>query len=75
VLGVLVTVPLTFLLNHSGITYSGGIAAEPIPLAIAYVPVTYAITMALLSLMAVAAAILPANRAARMNIPDALGHL
>ena len=44
------------------------------PLTVAVVPWTYALCVAVLCGLAVAAALFPARRAARMKLPDALGH-
>jgi putative ABC transport system permease protein len=73
--GALVTGVLAMLINRAGLTYKGGMLAESIPLTIAVLPGTYALCVAVLCLLAVIAAIIPARRAARTKIPDALGHL
>jgi putative ABC transport system permease protein len=73
--GALVAVTLASLVNRAGITYKGGMLAEAIPLTIDLVPATYVTCVGVLCGLAVLAALLPARRAARMKIPDALGHL
>jgi ABC-type lipoprotein release transport system permease subunit len=61
--------------HHAGITYKAGMLAEPIPLTISTNPVTYVATGALLVGLAAVAALIPARRAAAMNIPNALAHI
>lgn len=70
--GILVTVVLAALINGAGITYKGGLLAEAIPLTIAVTPGLYIRSVVMLCLLAVLAAVIPARRAARMKIPDAL---
>lgn len=72
--GILVTVVLATFVNRAGITYKGGLLAEAIPLSIAITPGLYVRSAITLCLLAVIAALIPARRAARMKIPDALGH-
>jgi putative ABC transport system permease protein len=71
--GVLITVVLAALVNRAGITYKGGLLAEAIPLTIAVTPGLYMRSVVMLCVLAVIAAVIPARRAARMKIPDALG--
>lgn len=75
VAGALLTLFATVALRHSGITYNAGVMAEAVPLGISVLPGVYLFATAFLSLVAVAAAIVPARRAARLAIPDALGHV
>jgi putative ABC transport system permease protein len=72
--GLAVTVALTWLLNHSGITYKAGVLTESIPLTIAWLPRAWIVAALFLSGVAAAAALFAARRAVRMKIPDALGH-
>lgn len=72
--GLAATVVLTAAANGSGITYNAGILAQPIPLAVRYVPLTWAQAAAFLAAIAALAAIVPARRAAWTRIPDALTH-
>lgn len=74
VLGLVVTVGLTALINAAGITYRAGIMSEAIPLTVGYSAGAYAFATLFLGAVAVFAAWFPARRAARMTIPDALGH-
>jgi putative ABC transport system permease protein len=71
-LGLLVTLVVTHGLTAAGLTYNAGVMAEPIRLGIAYVPATYLSTAAYLAVLAGIAGLLPARRAARRPIPDAL---
>jgi putative ABC transport system permease protein len=72
--GLVLTVVFSFAIDHAGITYDGGVSADPIPLRIAFVPGTYLQAAVFLCAIAVVATLLPARRAAAMRIPDALGH-
>jgi putative ABC transport system permease protein len=73
-IGLAATLGLTAAANGSGITYNAGLFAQPIPLAVRYVPRTWAEAAALLAAIAALAALVPARRAARTRIPDALTH-
>jgi putative ABC transport system permease protein len=73
-LGFAATWVLTRTINAAQISYSGGMAATPIPLTVSLVPAACVFAVVFLSLVAVLAALLPARRAARLGIPDALGH-
>ncbi len=73
-IGLAATVVLTAAANASGVTYSAGLFAQPIPLAVRYLPGTWAAAAALLSAIAATAAVLPARAAARIRIPEALTH-
>lgn len=72
--GLGATVALTQLINRAHFSYDGGVAATPIPLSVSLVPGACAFAVLFLSGVAVLAALLPARRAARLAIPDALGH-
>jgi putative ABC transport system permease protein len=73
--GLALVLPLVWAIGALGIRYKAGILAEPIRLTIAYDPMTYAGAAAILAAACVLAAFLPARRASRMKIPDALGHV
>lgn len=75
VVGALSTAVLSFAFNHSGISYKAGVATDPIPLGIAFVPSVWLSAVLFLSTVAMFAAFLPARRAARLSIPEALGHV
>jgi putative ABC transport system permease protein len=75
VVGAGATLALTFTVNHLGVTYKAGILANAIPLAVRVVPGAYAFAVVFLSSVAMVAAVVPARRAARMVIPEALGHV
>jgi putative ABC transport system permease protein len=72
--GLIATWLLIQIVNGAGLSYSGGVAATPIPLTVSLVPSACLFALVFLSSVAMAAAILPARRAARLSIPDALGH-
>jgi putative ABC transport system permease protein len=72
--GLLLTLAIGGLINGAGVTYNGGLLAAPIPLAVAIDPANCLRAAAFLVAVAVFAAWLPARRAARRKIPDALAY-
>jgi putative ABC transport system permease protein len=74
-IGLAVALGVTALVNAAGVTYDAGLMAQPFPLHLEYVPGTYVAAAAFLSAVAAVAAVLPARRAARARIPDALTHV
>lgn len=74
-IGLAVTVAVTALVNAAGVTYDAGIMAQPFPLHVDYGPRTWAAAAAFLAAVAALAAVVPARRAARTRIPDALTHV
>jgi len=74
-IGLAVTVATVAALNASGITYSAGLMAQPMTLGVSYLPATWAGAAVFLAVVAAAAAVVPARRAARSRIPDALSHV
>jgi putative ABC transport system permease protein len=74
-LGLVATWLVTRLVNAAHVSYDGGIAATPIPLTVSVVPAACAFAVLFLSGVAILAALMPARRAARISIPDALGHV
>jgi putative ABC transport system permease protein len=75
VVGLGVTLALTWGINQSGVTYKAGVLSESIRLSVAVVPSAYVFATLFLSGVAMLAALLPASRGARMNITEALGHI
>lgn len=73
-IGLVATAGLIALINGAGLSYSGGVAATPIPLTVSLVPAACLFALVFLSGVAMLAAVMPARRAARLSIPDALGH-
>ncbi len=73
--GLAATWGLTRLINAAHVSYDGGVAATPIPLTVSLVPAACLFAVVFLSGVAMLAALLPARRAARLGIPDALGHV
>jgi putative ABC transport system permease protein len=73
--GLVATALLIQAINGAGLSYNGGVAATPIPLTVSLVPAACVFALVFLSGVAMLAAILPARRAARLSIPDALGHV
>jgi len=72
--GLAVTLVVTAAVNGAGVTYKAGLLSEPIPLRIAVDPRSWILTAGFLVAVAVLAALLPARRAARARIPDALAY-
>jgi len=74
-IGLAVTLAVTAAVNASGMTYNAGLAAQPMALGVRYLPATWAGATLFLAAVAAAAAVVPARRAARSRIPDALSHV
>ena len=74
-LGLALTLVAIRAVNGAGVTYNAGLLAQPIALGVRYLPATWAAAAGFLSAMAAAAAVLPARRASRTRIPDALSHV
>jgi putative ABC transport system permease protein len=77
VLGILTSLLLAYLINHAGLTWLPPGRVERVPLAVRVWGETPLIAGTALGLMIVAmlSALWPANRAAKMNIVDALRHV
>lgn len=77
VLGVLIALLLAYLINHAGLTWLPPGRVEPVPLSVRVWGETRLICGTAIGLMTVAilSALWPANRAAKMNIVDALRHV
>jgi putative ABC transport system permease protein len=76
-LGVAIAFAAAYLVNHSGLTWTPPSQAQPVPLKL-YLFGAWGMIGAmwgLLIVLAAAAALLPANRAARLQIVDALRHV
>ena len=74
-IGFVVTVAATAAANGSGITYKMGLLAQPVRLGVRYLPLTWLGAAAFLSLAGALAAVVPARRAVKARIPDALTHV
>jgi putative ABC transport system permease protein len=72
--GLLLTLGITGLINGARVTYNAGLMANPLPLGVEVDPASYLRSAAFLVAIAVFAAWLPARRAARRKIPDALAY-
>jgi putative ABC transport system permease protein len=66
---------ITLLVNRARVMYDAGLMSMPIALKIGWRPDTYVASALLLAVLAGAAAVLPARRAASRRIPDALSHV
>jgi putative ABC transport system permease protein len=73
--GLVATLLLSVFLSSLGLSYSTGISSGPVPLVIHLVPGTYAWVAVTLCGVSTCAALIPALRAARMPVADALGHV
>lgn len=73
-IGLGVTLAITAAVNGAGVTYNAGLASEPLPLGIAMDPASWVSAAVFLAAVGMAAAVLPARRAAGLAIPDALAH-
>jgi putative ABC transport system permease protein len=73
--GLIATLLVTALVNHSGITYKGGLLSLPIALRIGFDLQAYAVAFCFLTAVAMLAALAPARGAARRAIPEALAHV
>ncbi len=61
-------------INLADLSYSAGLTSQPIPLTVSLRPDVVIVASVFLVIVAVAASFLPARRAARLAIADALGH-
>ncbi len=74
-LGVVLSVALGSAIYFAHITYTPPASSSAVPLSLAILPATQALTLILLSLVSMIAACWPARRAAHIEIVDALGHV
>ncbi|MBV8633592.1 MAG: ABC transporter permease [Burkholderiaceae bacterium] len=76
-LGVLIALGIAYAINHAGLTWLPPGRVEPVPLTVRVWGETRLITGTAIGLAVVAilSAFLPASRAAKMNIVDALRHV
>jgi putative ABC transport system permease protein len=76
-LGVLIALGIAYTINHAGLTWLPPGRVEPVPLTVRVWGETRLIVGTAIGLMVVAilSAFLPASRAAKMNIVDALRHV
>jgi putative ABC transport system permease protein len=73
-IGIVLHTCVWVLINAIKPTYTYPGSSTPVPLEISFVPVTLLGLMCCLTALSLIAAILPAKRAARQNIVNALGH-
>jgi putative ABC transport system permease protein len=73
--GAALAMGVTALVNGADLSYSAGLTSMPTPLKIGIRPDTYLVAAAFLAVVAALAAVVPARRAARSRIPDALAHV
>lgn len=74
-LGALLTLLLGGVINGGGFSYTPPSSSSPVPLTVAIMPSQLLGLLLLLSAVAMLAACLPARRAAKLEIVDALGHV
>jgi len=75
--GVVLGIAVTYLLNHANIQYTPPGNANPVPLTLLTHGMggLFTTIWIVLVIMATLASIIPANRAARMKVVDALRHV
>lgn len=74
-LGVVLSLVALALIHAGHLSYTPPASSSPVPLTIAFLPGMLALTFAFLALIATLAACWPAQRAARLEIVDALRHV
>ncbi len=72
--GVLVTLLVCFVINHSGIRYKAGMLSVPIFLTVGINPVIWALNTVWLTMLAALTAWFSSRKAAKMVVADALRH-
>jgi putative ABC transport system permease protein len=75
VVGLILTLGIATAVNFAGVMYKGGVASEPIPLRMQYLPGVYLTSAIFLCVISLFAAVIPARNAAKQSIPDSLGHV
>jgi putative ABC transport system permease protein len=75
IFGVVLNVAAWFVIKQISPTYIPPGSSSPVPLIVNLVPQAMAMFAVILMLLSLMAAILPARRAARQNVVDALGHV
>ena len=75
VIGLIVTVVLTFTIDNLGITYRAGILAVPINLKVRYSVFAWILSATVLAVLATGTAWFCSRRASRMVVADAMRHV
>jgi putative ABC transport system permease protein len=75
VVGLAMTLVLTFTIDHLGLTYRAGILSVPINLKVRYSVGAWIISAAVLSVLATGTAWFSSRRASRMVVADAMRHV
>lgn len=70
-----ITVTIAVLINSAGVSYVPPSSSSPVPLTVGLVPGSLFTILCLLALVSMLAALVPARRAAKIEIVDALGHV
>ncbi len=73
--GLVVAAIACVCVNAAGVTYSAGVASQPIPLTVSLLPGMAIAATLFLTGVGVFASFFPARRASRLPIPDALGQV
>ncbi len=73
--GLVMTIIMTSVIGHMGLTYRAGILSIPISLKVQYVPAAWIISAIILSLLATGTAWFCSRRATRLVIADAMRHV
>lgn len=74
-IGVVITVTIAVLINGAGVSYVPPSSSSPVPLTVGLVPGSLFTILCLLALVSMLSALVPARRAAKIEIVDALGHV
>ncbi len=76
-IGVILAVGISALVNHAGWTWTPPGNSSPVPFRVDSLghPAVMIVTWLVLAAVAIAAALIPANRAARLSVVDALRHV
>jgi putative ABC transport system permease protein len=73
--GLILTITLSFAINHSGITYKAGLLSAPIYLTVGFTPMVWLMNTVWLTALAAGTAWVASRKASRMVIADAMRHI
>ena len=73
--GLILTITLSFAINHSGITYKAGLLSAPIYLTVGFTPMVWLMNTVWLTALAAGTAWMASRKASRMVIADAMRHI
>lgn len=73
--GFIGTLFLSFIISKAGLTFKAGILSTPLPLEIAFAPITWTSSILVLSLLAFGTSYLVSRRVSKMIVADLLRHV